>query len=177
MAAAGTNPNSLRKNGHTPISYITSLQQANGAIRYSRTSAQTPVWVTGQALTALARQPFPVPAPRRKAPVVPAKAATAPKSKPKAKANEAKAVPIAHAAAKKKQSSMPTSHGQTIATKTLNPATRHPPPATLKRTSQPTTTHEGNHHPLLGNALGALAVATLLAGGYLTRKHLRGRPA
>jgi hypothetical protein len=29
-------------------------------VRYSRTSAQTPVWVTSQALAALARRPLPV---------------------------------------------------------------------------------------------------------------------
>ena len=29
-------------------------------MRYSRTSRQTPVWVTGQALMALARRPFPL---------------------------------------------------------------------------------------------------------------------
>ena len=38
-----------------------------GAVRYSRTSAQTPVWVTAQALAALARKPFPLaPVPRAK---------------------------------------------------------------------------------------------------------------
>jgi hypothetical protein len=29
-------------------------------VRYSRTSRQTPVWVTAQALTALRRTPFPI---------------------------------------------------------------------------------------------------------------------
>ena len=32
----------------------------SGKVRYSRTSAQTPVWVTAQALAALARKPFPL---------------------------------------------------------------------------------------------------------------------
>jgi hypothetical protein len=32
----------------------------NGSIRYSRTGAQTPVWVTAQALTALAGKPLPI---------------------------------------------------------------------------------------------------------------------
>ena len=183
LVAAGTNPNSLRRNGHTPLSYITSLQQANGAIRYSRTSVQTPVWVTGQALTALARQPFPVPAPRRKAPVVPARAATAPEPKPKA--NEAKAVPTAHAAAKSKRPKRRPAHGQTIATSNLKPVTATTASSTApvphaqeqQRPEQATSHDGGKHHPLLGIALGALAVAALLAGGYLTRKHLRGRPA
>jgi prenyltransferase beta subunit len=43
-------------------SYLRSLQAADGSVRYSRTSAQTPVWVTGQALLAICRQPLPVPA-------------------------------------------------------------------------------------------------------------------
>jgi hypothetical protein len=177
LVAAGSNPDSLRRNGHTPISYITSLQQANGAVRYSRTSAQTPVWVTGQALTALARKPFPVPAPKRKAPVAPAKAkaeATTTTTAPKPKTNKAKVVPIAHAAKKKTKATTPQSHGQTIATKNIQLAdTRHSTPDTQQH---PTTT-EHKHHPLLGIALAALAVATLVAGAYLTRKRLRGRPA
>ena len=32
----------------------------DGSVRYSRTGAQTPVWVTAQALTALAARPFPI---------------------------------------------------------------------------------------------------------------------
>jgi hypothetical protein len=35
------------------------LSAPNGAVRYSRTSSQTPVWVTAQALTALGRRPVP----------------------------------------------------------------------------------------------------------------------
>jgi Squalene-hopene cyclase C-terminal domain/Prenyltransferase and squalene oxidase repeat len=170
LAAAHVNPNSLRRNGHTPISYITSLQQANGAVRYSRTSAQTPVWVTGQALTALARKPFPIKAPKRRAPVVPAKTATTPKPKPKT--HKAKIVPIAHAAKKKKHAKL-QSHGQTIAAPKIKPAaTRQLPPAALTRSVKRT-----RRHPFLGITLGALALAALLSGGYLTRKRLRRRPA
>jgi hypothetical protein len=55
-----------------------------GAVRYSRTSGQTPVWVTAQALAALARKPFPLaPVPRAKRAAPPAapppEAAPAPK--------------------------------------------------------------------------------------------------
>jgi energy-coupling factor transport system substrate-specific component len=45
------------------IRYLASLQTASGMIRYSRSSSQTPVWVTSQALLALARKPFPLKAP------------------------------------------------------------------------------------------------------------------
>jgi prenyltransferase beta subunit len=42
------------------VSYLRSLQAADGGIRYSETSSQTPVWVTGQTLLALCRQPLPL---------------------------------------------------------------------------------------------------------------------
>jgi uncharacterized membrane protein len=42
----------------TPLAYLASLQAANGSIRYSRTSAQTPVWVTSYALMALRKRPL-----------------------------------------------------------------------------------------------------------------------
>jgi energy-coupling factor transport system substrate-specific component len=51
------------------IAYLRGLQRPDGSIRYSRTSAQTPVWVTAQALAALRRKPLPlgtVPRKRRK---------------------------------------------------------------------------------------------------------------
>jgi energy-coupling factor transport system substrate-specific component len=54
--------------GRSPVAYLRSLQQSNGSFRYSRTSAQTPVWVTAQATAALARRPFPLrPVPRKRA--------------------------------------------------------------------------------------------------------------
>lgn len=61
LAAAGRNPARVRRRGaRSPLAYIRSLQGSSGAIRYSRTSTQTPVWVTGQALIGLARRPFPI---------------------------------------------------------------------------------------------------------------------
>ena len=60
LIAAGRNPDTIRRRGsRTPIGYLESLLTTGGSIRYSRTSAQTPVWVTAQALTALARKTFP----------------------------------------------------------------------------------------------------------------------
>jgi energy-coupling factor transport system substrate-specific component len=44
----------------TPLRYLRSLQAGDGSVRYSRSSAQTPVWVTAQALTALKQKPFPL---------------------------------------------------------------------------------------------------------------------
>jgi hypothetical protein len=61
LIAAGVNPDRQRTHGsRAPLAYLRSLQAANGSIRYSRTSAQTPVWVTAQALAALARRPLPL---------------------------------------------------------------------------------------------------------------------
>ncbi len=61
LTAAGRNVKAVRRNGsRSPIGYLESLAISSGAIRYSRTSAQTPVWVTAQVLTALARKPFPI---------------------------------------------------------------------------------------------------------------------
>jgi hypothetical protein len=61
LVAAGRDPERVRRDGsRSPLGYLRSLQAASGAVRYSRTSRQTPVWVTAQALTALARKPFPI---------------------------------------------------------------------------------------------------------------------
>ena len=42
------------------LGYLKRLQRSDGSIRYSRVSAQTPVWVTAQALMALRRSPLPI---------------------------------------------------------------------------------------------------------------------
>ncbi len=61
LVAAGLNVEAVRHRGsRSPLGYLESLVAPNGSVRYSRTSAQTPVWVTAQALTALARAPFPI---------------------------------------------------------------------------------------------------------------------
>jgi hypothetical protein len=55
-----------RAGSPTPLEYLIGLVAPDGSVRYSRTGAQTPVWVTAQALTALAGKPFPIaPVPRR----------------------------------------------------------------------------------------------------------------
>ena len=61
LVAAGRNPDRVRRRGsRSPDAYLRSLIGSNGAVRYSRTSTQTPVWVTAQALAALARKPLPL---------------------------------------------------------------------------------------------------------------------
>jgi energy-coupling factor transport system substrate-specific component len=61
LIAGGRAPAAVRRRGsRSPISYLESLQAPDGSVRYSRTSAQTPVWVTAQAMIALAGRTFPV---------------------------------------------------------------------------------------------------------------------
>ncbi len=73
LLAAGRNPAAARRDGsRSPLGYLESLEAPDGSIRYSRTGAQTPVWVTAQAITALAEKPLPIaPVPARGAARVP----------------------------------------------------------------------------------------------------------
>ncbi len=61
LVAAGRDPESFRRRGaRSPLAYLRSLQQSDGSFRYSRSSAQTPVWVTAQALAALREKALPL---------------------------------------------------------------------------------------------------------------------
>ncbi len=61
LTASGRNVEAIHRSGsRSPLGYLESLVAPNGSVRYSRTSTQSPVWVTAQALTALARAPFPI---------------------------------------------------------------------------------------------------------------------
>jgi energy-coupling factor transport system substrate-specific component len=61
LLATGHDPALVRRRGsRSPIEYLESLVSPDGSVRYSRTSAQTPVWVTAQVLIALQRRIFPV---------------------------------------------------------------------------------------------------------------------
>jgi energy-coupling factor transport system substrate-specific component len=80
LLAAGRDPAKVRRS-RDPLAYLRSLTSASGEVRYSRTSRQTPVWVTAQAVMALARKPLPLKpvarAHRAAAPAAPAPAARA----------------------------------------------------------------------------------------------------
>lgn len=55
LLAAGVNVSGVRHSGsRSPLGYLEGLVAPDGSVRYSAASAQTPVWVTAQALTALA---------------------------------------------------------------------------------------------------------------------------
>jgi len=62
FAAAGKHPDAVRGTGvrRGPIAYLRTLIGPDGSVRYSRTSTQTPVWVTGQALAAMAGKALPL---------------------------------------------------------------------------------------------------------------------
>ncbi len=66
LLAAGRDPAKVKRSGsRDPMSYLRSLTGEDGAVRYSRTSEQTPVWVTAQAVAALARKTLPLKPVRR----------------------------------------------------------------------------------------------------------------
>jgi energy-coupling factor transport system substrate-specific component len=72
LTAAGRNVEAIHRHGsRSSLGYLESLLAPDGSVRYSRTGAQTPVWVTAEALTAFAGKPFPI------APVRAAKSADA----------------------------------------------------------------------------------------------------
>ena len=50
----------MRTSGLSPFDYLARRQAGDGHYRYSSSSDQTPVWVTGQALLALNRKAFPL---------------------------------------------------------------------------------------------------------------------
>ncbi len=69
LIAAGVDAASLHRGGApSPVSYLGSLIAPDGHIRYARLSDQTPVWVTAEALMALAGKPLPLGAVARRRP-------------------------------------------------------------------------------------------------------------
>lgn len=61
LVAVRVDPAKLRRAGsRSPIAFLRSLVLPSGAVDYARDDAQTPVWVTAEALLALARRPLPL---------------------------------------------------------------------------------------------------------------------
>lgn len=63
LVAAGGGGTALRR----ALDHLARLRASDGHYRYSRSSDQTPVWVTAQALLAVERRPFPLAAVARRA--------------------------------------------------------------------------------------------------------------
>ena len=61
LIAAGVSPDGLHRRGApSPLTYLRSLIGPDGHVRYSHASDQTPVWVTAQAVMALAGKALPL---------------------------------------------------------------------------------------------------------------------
>ena len=60
IIAAGRDPAAIRAGGRSGLDYLVARRAGNGHYRYSASSDQTPVWVTGQALMAAEREALPV---------------------------------------------------------------------------------------------------------------------
>ncbi len=81
LIAAGIAPGSLHDHGsRSPLQYLNSLITPTGAIDYARATSQTPVWVTAEALMALAGKPLPLAPvrvdPHRQVPAAPTPSST-----------------------------------------------------------------------------------------------------
>lgn len=65
LVAAGVDPARVRKRERSGLDYLAARQRTDGSYAYSASSAQTPVWVTSQALLAAGREALPIePVPR-----------------------------------------------------------------------------------------------------------------
>jgi len=60
LLAAGIKPSSVKHGGHSGLDYLSARRASDGHYRYSASSNQTPVWVTGQVLVAAELKPFPL---------------------------------------------------------------------------------------------------------------------
>jgi len=65
MIAVGADPAGITSGGESGLDYLTARQASNGHIRYSSSSDQTPVWVTAEALVAVAGEALPISPPPR----------------------------------------------------------------------------------------------------------------
>ncbi len=65
LIAAGANPAQFKRGGKSALDYLEGNQAGDGHYRYSATSDQTPVWVTGQVVVAAAKKSLPLEAPAR----------------------------------------------------------------------------------------------------------------
>jgi energy-coupling factor transport system substrate-specific component len=60
LIAAGIDAGGVRRHGRSGLDFLASRRGVDGHYRYSASSDQTPVWVTGQAMVASERKAFPL---------------------------------------------------------------------------------------------------------------------
>ncbi len=61
LDAVGQDVSAISRHGsRSPLAYLESLIEGDGSVRYSSSSSQTPVWVTAEALPALAGEALPI---------------------------------------------------------------------------------------------------------------------
>jgi energy-coupling factor transport system substrate-specific component len=60
LIAAGVDPARFRRGARSPLSFLRSMIAPDGHVRYSPSTDQTPVWVTGEASLALAGRALPL---------------------------------------------------------------------------------------------------------------------
>jgi energy-coupling factor transport system substrate-specific component len=65
MVAVGADPATIASGSSSALDYLTARQAADGHYRYSASSDQTPVWVTGEVLVATAGDALPIASPPR----------------------------------------------------------------------------------------------------------------
>jgi hypothetical protein len=96
MIAVGADPAKVSDGGNSALDYLAARQASDGHYSYSESSDQTPVWVTGQVLVAVAGDSLPIePPPRQPSPttVSPSKTAPAPSTGGAAPPEEFESVP------------------------------------------------------------------------------------
>jgi Prenyltransferase and squalene oxidase repeat len=168
LTAAGVSPAAVRSGGRSPLDYLAAAQAGDGHYRYSSSSDQTPIWVTGQALMAVNRAAFPLsPVPRH---VTRAKTAT---SAPGA-VGGVPASATAGAAGKKKPHRQ---GGATAAPRSQPPAETDPVP--LAPASSPAGDDGGGGGVpawLIAIAAAGIAAAGAWGGWILYRRRLPDRP-
>jgi energy-coupling factor transport system substrate-specific component len=82
LLAAGVDPAGVHHGGGSPLAYLGALIAPDGHVRYAAGVDQTPVWVTGEAMMALARAPLPLAAVPAPAPTAPAGSGSPAHSRP-----------------------------------------------------------------------------------------------
>jgi uncharacterized protein DUF6580/prenyltransferase/squalene oxidase-like repeat protein len=135
--------------------YLVRLQTASGSVRYSRTSAQTPVWVTAQALMALKRKPLPI------APV-------------KRRRRARKAAPAAAAKPRHRRAKRRAAHAKSAPRRARTVAPLKPPAlgAAPRSKVAPVAASQDGPAPLLLVGVGLGAVALVVLGRRVLRRRL-----